>query len=344
MPTRIEGQLWLSREEPNTLKYYARGKEYWVVSASTYTAGETIKKGMIVAPSQSSIGSASDGKVVKAVWPRDADRVMGIALNSAGANEPVRILNYGYISLSGSELADAFVTKSDFVASAALSGSRYYTAFGDTSNDGGDGNQWNDTTGWNGRGANVYWFSGRIIKTGSSDYSWKDPALFPGKLTIATPTGYKPTNTEVPWNDESLNVGYKHLPVVGNVVTYTYDSNKVITKMVIHINFSKFQKRLQFEYPLYTANNGLGLYDAVLDPTTLTIRHGLFADNCKPQIEVSMIGYSDATPPIGSEIETYRVWPGYDSYLTTDARRTEVEIASDTSFYYKVIGQVTYCN
>ena len=342
MATRIEGQIWISRDEPNTLKYYARGKEYWVVSASTYTAGENIKKGMIVAPSLTSGGSALDEKVIRAVWPRDADRVMGIALNTAGTNEPLRILNYGYIKLSAADLAECFVTKSDFVARAALTAGNYYSAFGNTANDGGAGNGWNDSTGWNGRGASVYWFSGRTIKTGLSSYSWQDPSNYPGKLTIATPSGYKPTGVEIPWGDDSLNVAYKHLPVIGNVVTYTYDSNKNITNMVIHVNFTKFQQRLQFEYPAYSVNNNLAQYSA--DPTIVVIRHGLFANYGKPQIEVLMLGYSDATPPVGSEIETYRVWPGYDSYVTTDERRTEVEISSDSSFYYKIIGRVTYCN
>ncbi len=346
MADRIEGQIWIGREEPNTLKYYARGKEYWAVSATTYTAGEAIAKGMLVAPSLTAAGSEGSEKVIKAVWPRDTDRVVGIALNTAGVNEPIRVLNYGYVKLSATELAACFTTKSDIVASAALTAGNYYTAFGNTIADGGAGNGWTDSANvWNGRGAKVYWFSGRTLKTGASTYSWKDPTSYAGKLTIATPSGYKPTGLEVPWSDESLNVSYKHLPVIGTVVSYKYDASYNLTELVLHINFSKFQQKLQFEYPAYSADSNLGNYTAgVNDPTLLTIRHGLFADYGKPHIEVSMLGYSDASAPVGSEIETSRVWPGYDSYTTGDARRTEIEIASDSPFYFKVIGEVTYCN
>lgn len=346
MADRIEGQIWIGREEPNTLKYFARGKEYWAVSATTYTAGEAIAKGMIVAPAIAPAGGKGSEKVIKAVWPRDTDRTVGIALNTAGVNEPIRILNYGYVKLSAADLAACFTTKSDIVAAAPLSGSNYYSAFGNTAADGGAGNGWADSSNmWNGRGAKIYWFSGRTIKTGEGTYSWKDPSAYAGKLTVSTPSGYKPTGVEVPWADDSLNVSYKHLPVIGNIISYTYDASYNITEMILHVNFTKFQQKLQFEYPAYSANANLGSYTAgANDPTLLAIRHGLFADYGKPHIEVSMIGYSDATPPVGSEIETSRVWPGYDSYTTGDARRTEVEIASDTAFYYKIIGEVTYCN
>ncbi len=44
MANRIEGQVWIGRDAPNVFKYFAAGKEYWGVSASTYVAASQIYK------------------------------------------------------------------------------------------------------------------------------------------------------------------------------------------------------------------------------------------------------------------------------------------------------------
>lgn len=336
--SRVEGQLWISRDTPNVLKFYANGKEYWSLAATTYLAASAVSKGQILAASTDPTGIAES--VVPAVWPRDTDRIVGIALNSAGVSETVRVVNYGYIKLTAAELADCFVTLSDIVAGPALTAGNYYSSFGSMVADGGAGNGWNDgLTGENGRGANIYWFSGRTIKT-AGGYAWKDSASYPGKLTIGTPTGYKPTGVEIPWNDDSLNVAYKQIPVVGNVIHYEYDEvTKALTSLIIQVNFTKFSKKLQFEYPA----GGLKQYSTPGTPVELNIRHGLFSNNGMPHIEVSMWGYSDAVVETGSDGEASRIFPGYDSYIGAAVdKRTEVEIASDSSFYYKVLGEVSY--
>jgi len=337
MANRIEGQTWISREEPNTLKYYARGKEYWAVSATTYTAAEAIAKGTIVVPDTGTTGTLE--RVRRAVWPKDTDSVLGIALNTAAPNGSIRILGYGYIKLTAAELAAIFVTKSDLVATAALTAGNYYTAFGNTTLDNavGAGNGWADAaSSKNGQGAPVYWFSGRTLKT-SGGYSWADSASYQGKLTFATPTGYKPTGAEIPWGDDALNLSYKQLPVIGNVINYTYDGSYNLTELTLHVNFAKFAKKIQFEYP----SQGLKQFTA---PTVVTdvLRHGLFTDDAirQPHVEISMWGYSDSTLESESAGQTTRVWPGYDSFLTD--KRTEVEIQSDSSFYYKILGEVSY--
>lgn len=338
MPDRIEGQIWIGRTQPNTLKYYAGGKEYWGVAATTYVAAEAISKGMIVAADVATNSTAE--RVILAQWPRDVERTLGIALNSAAPNETIRILGYGYVQLTMAEMQACFTTHSDINAGASLSAT-YYTAFGHPTVDGGLGNGWGDTLNvYNGRGANVYWFSGRTLKT-AGPYSWIDPASHLGKLTIATPSGYKPTGVEIPWADDSLNVTYKNLPVIGNVVSYTVDGSNNITLLTLHVNFSKFQKKIQFEYP--AAN--LGQFSTVGVAQELTLRHGLFANNNKPHVEISMWGYSDADIDTVADGEATRVWPGFDSYIGTSAdKRTEVEVNSDTAFYYKVLGEVSYNN
>lgn len=335
---RTEGQIWISRDQPHTLKYYASGKEYWAVSAATFLAATPIKKGQILA-ANTAPGGLSEG-VIPAVWPRDTDRIVGMALNSAGVSETVRVVNYGYIKLNAAELAACFTTQSDITASAELQAGSYYTAFGSMTADGGAGNGWDDaTTDHNGRGANIYWFSGRTLKT-ATGYEWKDSASYPGKLTLSTPTGYKPTGTEIPWADDSLNVAYKNIPVVGNVIDYEYNpTTKAITTLIMQINFTKFSKKLQFEYPA----SGLEHYDSPGTPLELNLRHGLFSNNGRPYIEVSMWGFSDADIETSADGEASRVFPGYDSYIGPAVdKRTEVEITSDTAFYYKVLGEVSY--
>jgi hypothetical protein len=149
----------------------------------------------------------------------------------------------------------------------------------------------------------------------------------------------------IPWGDDTFNVSYKQLPVIGSVVNYTYDSGtNEITGMTLHVNFAQFSRKLQFEYPAvglkaYTVTEGV-----LPEGNTDVIRHGLFADFGVPHVEVSMWGYTDVNPDTGSaEGEAMHVWPGYDSYIGAAAdKRTEVEIVSDTSFYYKILGEVSY--
>ena len=336
MPDRIEGQIWISRDEPNVLKYFANNTEYWTVAATTYLASSNIHKGMLVAPTE---GTGGDESVRPAEWPKDALRTVGIALNTAAQNTEVRILNYGYVMLTEAEIESCFVTGSDTYALSALTGLTYYSNFGDVV-DGGEGNDWEDTGATkNGRGAPIYWFSGRTLKTGAEAYSWVDPSTHKGKLTFATPCGYKPTDAVIPWGDDSFNVTYKKLPTIGSVVNYEYDSStKKITELTMHVNFSQFNNKLQFEYPAIDLKEY-----AAPDGNVDIMRHGLFANFGYPHVEASMWGYStDSVDPATSESkEAMHVWPGYDNYITGD-RRTEVEVASDTGFFYKILGEVSY--
>lgn len=335
--SRVEGQIWISRDTPNVLKFYAGEREYWSLASTTLLAGSAIKKGQLLAANTNAAGLSES--VIPAVWPRDTDRIVGIALNDAGVSENVRILNYGYIEFTAAELANCFVTKSDIVAGPALAAGSYYSAFGNLTADGGAGNGWDDDAEKKGRGACVYWFSGRTLKT-AGGYEWKDSSSYPGKLTIATPTGYKLTGVEVPWSDDTLNVSYKQIPIIGNVIDYTYDpATKALLTLTMQVNFTKFAKKLQFEYPA----QGLKQYSTPGTPLELNIRHGLFSNNGVPHIEVSMWGYSDPDIETSADGEASRVFPGYDSYIGAAVdKRTEVEIASDTTFYYKVLGEVSY--
>jgi hypothetical protein len=345
---RIEGKIWISRESPNVLKYYAGQTEYWTSSASTYRASTAIKKGTVVA-----IAGASDSnKIVPAVWPRDAYRLAGIALNSAAFGQDIRVAAYGYMELSEAEIENSFLTQSDYMATAATTG--YYSNFGTTA-DGGGGNGWDDTNpSRKGSGAPVYLFIGRHLKTGSTNYSWVDPTSYPGKLTLATPSGYKPTGVEVPWNDDKFNVAYKGLPQIGSVVSYTYDTTTLkLTSMVIHINFTPIIQAIQFEYPA----KGVAPYQTpdVATAVTKELYHGLFPNasganaGMVPQVEMHGWGCTAATQDGGvytfdstSGDNSFGLHPGYDSFLAGNNRRSDFEIESDSAFYYKIVGTVQY--
>jgi len=115
-----------------------------------------------------------------------------------------------------------------------------------------------------------------------------------------------------------------------------------LTKIIIHVNFTKAQRKLQFEYPA----SGVATYARNPSGIIKTLRHGLFANQGlsgprMPHIEISMLGYADNDLTTQSN-DAHRVWPGYDSTIINDDRKTEVEIKSDSDFFYKIIGEVSY--
>jgi hypothetical protein len=330
MANRIEGQVWLSRENPCVMKYFAQSEEYWVQSAASRPAGTSITKGMVVALNTS-------GKVIPAVFPRDVARVLGISLNTALTNEVVRIVPFGYIRISGADLAAAFATASDLNAGPAAS-STYYASGNYAA--GCAGNGWNDSAGSkNGISRPVFWFIGRTYKTGASSYEYADSASFGGKLTLATPSGYRFNISDKPWNDSSLDVCYKNLPLVGSVIDYEYNAGtKAITSITIHVNFSQFDKRIQFTHP------ASGLIQHTAGVVETNVRHGLFPNNASvPHVEVCAWGYTDNNAGSSADGEGFALRPGYDSYIGSGVdKRTEVEVSSDSPFYYKIVGDVNY--
>lgn len=334
---RVEGQIWIGRDQPNVLKYNANGKEYWATAATTYIASTAIHKGQLLVIDKD---QATGNYVKPAVWPRDAEKVVGIALNDAASSSSIRTTNFGYVELDEQQLENLFVTGSDLYAKEALTGANYYSSFGATA-DGGEGNGWSSVG--QGVGAKVYWFSGRTLKT-ASGYSWQDPSAFVGKLTFATPSGYKPSDTEIPWADDSLNVSYKQLPIIGTVADYEVDGSNKLISLVIHVNFSSFNRKVQFEYPA----SGLSHYDPSLGAETAILRHGLFpnitASNVAvPHVDIKGWGYTDNVVESATAGESFQVQPGYDSFIGSAAdKRTEVEIVSDSEFYYKAVGEVNY--
>lgn len=328
---RKSGEIWISKTDPHTLKYYAGGIEYWATSATTYIAGEDIKKGQVLSIKKDDSGA--EGKVLKASWPDDMNDVIGIALNDALNTFEVRVVSYGYIALTRAELEEAFVTQSDITVGSIREAGTYYTGFG-TMTDGGAGNGWDGATLWSGNGAPIYWYQGRILKTGASSYEMQQPTGKEGFLTTSTPAGYKyPDADLLGWDDQSFDVSYERLPVIGNIYSYAYSGSEIVG-MIIHVNFTRFTKGMQFSYPA----SGLHEYQIVNDPEDIPIRHGLFTDSTTiiPYTDLAMLGSVDSD--INEDI--VKVYPGYNS--TRANSMTTVTIASDTPFFGKVIGEVSF--
>lgn len=337
---RVQGQIWIGKEQPNVLKYFAGNTEYWTVTATTYLAGGTeenpVRKGHLLAVDPNP--SSTSGKRVRAArWPQDATSIVGMALNDAGPSEEVRILNYGYVEFDEEALDNLFASPGDLKVVAA--GSGYSTTLAGLSG----GNDWPNSLSGKGSGQPVYWFSGRTIKSGANSYTWIDPAEYAGKLTFSTPCGYKPNKTDIPWGDDSFNINYKQLPHVGTVASYSVSGDK-ITNLVLHLNFSTFSNKIQFEYPA----KKLGHYTEINTDTSVVIRHGLFPNNGVnykfiPHVNITAWGYSDEEVATGAAGEAFNIHPGFDSFIGPSAdKRTEIGMISDTPFYYKLAGEINY--
>ncbi len=322
------GELWISDTTPHVLKYQAGSTEYWTNAAITYVASEAIAKGQILAIDDA---TSAVGKVRLAEYPKDLNDIIGIALNSGALNDQIRVLNYGYMEFDRAELEALFVTQSDITVGAI--DADYYTGFG-TMTDGGAGNGWNTST-YDGKGAPVYWYSGRLLKTAASTYAMQQPVTFKGKLTLSTPSGYNyPAAVGPAWGDNDFDVAYEGLPTIGNVHSYTRDGTDVDT-LILHVNFAKFQKRVSFSYP----SSGLYHYEDDGATETTYIRHGLFTNSSLvPHTNVEIIGSTDDS--IDGEI--IMVHPGFTSDRAASASFTSVDVTSDSDFYGKIVGEIRY--
>jgi hypothetical protein len=258
---RIEGQLWIDRKEPHGLKYHTEGETYQLVPEKVYSVsgGTTgIPKGSLVA-----VDGSDTFKLAQ--FPKDIDRIVGICPIDIdpGETEETSILKNGNITLAQNsaifEHTDVPVT-------------------------------WNNMI-----GAPVYWFIGRTNRKIVNDtvtYPYIDPGFKNvegavdnfdnrGKLTLSTPSGMR-WGTGTSCNDNSLNVGYSNLPVVGTVVNVDTTNNEV----TINVNISKFESSLEWHWPYYSkykeSSSSSGVPsdeingDASGTQQCLEIRHGLF--------------------------------------------------------------------
>ena len=219
-------------------------------------------------------------------------------------------------------------------------------------------------------GAPVYWFIGRTYKNGSS-YSYIDPGFKNiegasdnfdnrGKLTLATPSGMR-WDTGTSCKDNSLNVGYSNLPIVGTVVAVSGDN------VTINVNISKFESSLEWNWPYYSEADNAPLAsstpsnkasDVCFGNMEIPIRHGLFPSimtngtenyyNFRPRC------FCDVTVLEGGNNDTeHKALAGVDNYYglpegesADNDKRTEILIKSNIPLASKkrinVSGKVVY--
>lgn len=309
---KIEGQIWIDKNKPYSLKYHTHDKDYTVQVAQSYN-GSQVAAGSVLTL------NPSNGYVTAAEFPKDAENVVGIAFNSTTDLAQVTVSRTGYLVLTGSELTNAF-----------------YSGDLNTS--------FNNFTAQNAIGAPVYWFIGR---TTGANYTHVDSHTNKGKLTFATPTGMKNVTTV---SDNSMNVGYDNLPQIGTIASITITSG-VVTSLEVHVNISSFSTVLNWSWPyIHTSDAATDGYVAgttTREGTTVAIHHGLFMDNYvndsqkSKQIGVATIRAVDDIST--SDIASMAI----DTEITnatsgTTSRGTTIHLNTPENLYYKVIGTVNY--
>ena len=312
MPNRIEGQIWIDKNSPYSLRYHANKRDYTVQVANSYlpkseagSAFETLYSGTVVKFTGANI-------VAPAEFPDDIDNILGVVVNTVTeATEAVSVTQTGYLVLNEDSLNHVFF-EGDLL-----------TSFNGFNNN-------------NGIGAPVYWFIGRQ----RPDHSYADSNDNKGKLTLATPSGMKwKVNTVT---DNSMNVGYDNLPQIGTIASYTVENNKIV-EMNIHLNLSSLDSTLEWSWPYIKTSDPAtkGLINGVTtrEGTDLIIRHGLFADNNQNALQMSNVDIFAGT----TETDTfYNINTSHEDIISGSDRKTNIKINTPETLYYKVSGTVRY--
>ena len=313
MVTRKEGQIWIDKNNTHRLKYHIGGITYEIATSQTFSTNQqpTVKKGQLVA--------SSGGKLVAAVWPDDAEKVLGVVTGTEGENS-----KYVTSVASGERiiLENAEEIKGCFV--------------GESTN----GEVFLPSTEWatdskKGIGCPVYWFIG----LSESDSKYTDSSDKKGMLTFKTPSGFKYGVTTV--SDERFNISYDNLPIVGHVADYEYSGN-TFTKLVIDLQVSAYTPTVTWNYPgIHYGSHECGK----LGNGPHKFYHGLFADNAKNNICICDL--TARAIPIRSDYpadaEEYTVVVPYKNIMkAANDRYTEISISSVETLRYRITGTVHY--
>lgn len=308
MVTRKEGQIWIDKNNTHRLKYHIGGITYEIATSQTFSANRqpSVKKGQLVA--------SSGGELVAAVWPDDAEKVLGVVTGTEGENSK-------YVtSVASSEriiLENAEEIKGCFVDGAALPSDEWAT----------DSKK--------GIGCPVYWFIG----LSESDSKYTDSSDKKGMLTFKTPSGFKYGVTTV--SDERFNISYDNLPIVGHVADYEYSGN-TFTKLVIDLQASAYTPTVTWNYPgIHYGSHECGK----LGNGPHKFYHGLFADNAKNNICICDL--TARAIPVRSDYpadaEEYTVVIPYKNIMkAANDRYTEISINSAETLRYRITGTVHY--
>lgn len=314
MVTRKEGQIWIDKNNTHRLKYHIGGITYEIATSQTFSANRppTVKKGQLVA--------SSGGELVAAVWPDDAEKVLGVVTGTEGENSK-------YVtSVASSEriiLENAEEIKGCFVDGAVL-----------------PSDEW--ATDKKGIGCPVYWFIG----LSESDSKYVDSSTKKGMLTFKTPSGFKYGVTTV--SDEQFNISYDNLPIVGHVADYECSKEKpfTFTKLVIDLQVSTYTPTVTWNYP-GIHGSASGHKCGTLEEGSHRFYHGLFANNAKNNICMCNLTVraisADETYPEGTDAEEYTVVAPYKNVIKDDNNRyTEVTFSTKERLRYRITGTVHY--
>lgn len=313
MVTRKEGQIWIDKNNTHRLKYHIGGITYEIATSQTFSANRppSVKKGQLVA--------SSGGELVAAVWPDDAEKVLGVVTGTEGENSKyvTSVASSERIILENAEeIGGCFV--------------------GDSTN----GEVFLPSTEWatgskKGIGCPVYWFIG----LSESDSKYTDSSDKKGMLTFKTPSGFKYGVTTV--SDERFNISYDNLPIVGHVADYEYSGN-TFTKLVIDLQVSAYTPTVTWNYPgIHYGSHECGK----LGNGPHKFYHGLFANNAKNNICICDLT-ARAIPvrnDYPADAEEYTVVIPYKNIMkAANDRYTEISISSVETLRYRITGTVHY--
>ena len=312
MVTRKEGQIWIDKNNTHRLKYHIGGITYEIATSQTFSTDRqpSVKKGQLVA--------SSGGELVAAVWPDDAEKVLGVVTGTEGENSK-------YVtSVASSEriiLENAEEIKGCFIDGTKL-----------------PLDEW-ATSSKKGIGCPVYWFIG-LSDSDSGEYI--DSSIRKGMLTFKTPSGFKYGVTTV--DSEEFNISYDNLPIVGHVVDYecTQERPFTFTKLVIDLQISTYTPTVTWNYPgIHYGSHECGK----LGNGPHKFYHGLFANNAKNNICICDLT-SRAIPvrnDYPADAEEYTVVIPYKNIMkAANDRYTEISISSAETLRYRITGTVHY--
>lgn len=312
MVTRKEGQIWIDKNNTHRLKYHIGGITYEIATSQTFSTDRqpSVKKGQLVA--------SSGGELVAAVWPDDAEKVLGVVTGTEGENSK-------YVtSVASSEriiLENAEEINGCFVDGVTL-----------------PSDEW-ATSSKKGIGCPVYWFIG-LSNSDSGEYI--DSSIRKGMLTFKTPSGFKYGVTTV--DSEEFNISYDNLPIVGHVVDYecTQERPFTFTKLVIDLQVSAYTPTVTWNYPgIHYGSHECGK----LGNGPHKFYHGLFANNAKNNICICDLT-ARAIPvrnDYPADAEEYTVVIPYKNIMkATSDRYTEISISSAETLRYRITGTVHY--
>lgn len=312
MVTRKEGQIWIDKNNTHRLKYHIGGITYEIATSQTFSTDRqpSVKKGQLVA--------SSGGELVAAVWPDDAEKVLGVVTGTEGENS-----KYVTSVASGERI---ILENAEEIKGCFIDGTKLPL------------DEW-ATSSKKGIGCPVYWFIG-LSDSDSGEYI--DSSIRKGMLTFKTPSGFKYGVTTV--DSEEFNISYDNLPIVGHVVDYecTQERPFTFTKLVIDLQVSAYTPTVTWNYPgIHYGSHECGK----LGNGPHKFYHGLFANNAKNNICICDLT-ARAIPvrnDYPADAEEYTVVIPYKNIMKAASDRyTEISISSAETLRYRITGTVHY--